>query len=108
MINDPDLDVWIRLGIRLQDLFAGLAGGVVNAFALKRSDPWSIIGSMVAGSLMANYLSDTFAQYLGTKPGTAGFIIGVAGMGVAQGILEASKMWRPFSNHSRENGKNAK
>lgn len=101
-MDDPD--VWMKIGIRLQDLLAGFAGGVVNAFALRRSEPWSILGSMVAGALMANYLSDTFSQYLGTKPGTAGFIIGVAGMGVAQGIIEASRSWRPFAN-SKEGGK---
>ena len=107
MLEDPDL--WVKAGIRLQDLFAGLAGGVVNVFASKRSDPWSILGSLVAGGLMANYLSDTFSQYLGgTKTGVAGFVIGVAGMSIAQGIIEASRSWRPFGSSSgKERGENA-
>lgn len=101
MIDNPD--IWVKVGIRLQDLFAGFAGGVVNAFASKRSDPWSILGSLVAGGLMANYLSETFASYLGgMKTGVAGFVIGVAGMTIAQGIIEVSKSWRPFGS---SNGK---
>ena len=88
MADDPFL--LRELGIRAADLLAGLAGGIVNAFVFKRSDPWSIIGSVVVGALTENYLSGTVAAYLGTtSSGAAAFVVGLAGMAICQGIVEA-------------------
>ena len=96
MNDDPGF--LIQFGIKMPDLIAGLAGGVVNAFVFKRSDPASIIGSMVVGSLTANYLSEPITRYLGTSGGAGAFIVGLAGMAICQGIVEAAKSWRPFNN----------
>jgi hypothetical protein len=82
----------------MPDLLAGLAGGVVNAFVFRRSDPVSIIGSMVVGALTANYLSEPVGHYLGTSGGSSAFLVGLAGMAICQGIVEAAKSWRPFKN----------
>ena len=96
-MSDPN---WLTdLGIRIPDLFAGLAGGIVNAFVFKRSDPWSIIGSVVVGALTANYLSVPIGTYTGTTGGAASFIVGLAGMAICQGIVGAAKSWRPFSQN---------
>lgn len=95
-MSDNDPGFLLQIGIKLPDLIAGFFGGVVNAFVMKRSDPWSIIGSIAVGAIMANYLSETISNYLGTKPGTAGFVVGVTGMVLAQGLIEASRSWRPF------------
>ena len=54
MSDDPGF--LISLGIKMPDLVAGFAGGVVNAFVFKRSDPVSIIGSMIVGALTANQI----------------------------------------------------
>lgn len=90
--DDPSL--LRELGLRISDLIAGLSGGIVNAFIFKRSDPWSIIGSVVVGALTANYLSPIVGSYLGTNgPGVA-FIVGLAGMAICQGIVETAKNWR--------------
>lgn len=94
MSDDPGL--LVQFGVKLPDLVAGLAGGVVNAFVFKRSDPGSIIGSMVVGALTANYLSEPINHYVGTSGGAGAFIVGLAGMAICQGIVEAAKSWRPF------------
>jgi len=95
MSDDPGL--LVQIGVRLQDLIAGLMGGVVNAFVFSRSDPWSIIGSMVVGALTANYLSDPIGRMIGTSGGATAFIVGLAGMAICQGIVEAAKNWHPTS-----------
>lgn len=96
-MSDPaDIEWWVKLGIHTNYLIAGFAGGVVNAFVFKRADPISIIGSMVVGSFTANYLSEPIGRYLGTGDGPSGFIVGLAGMAICQGIVEAAKSWRPF------------
>lgn len=86
-----------QIGLHLSDLIAGFSGGVVNAFIFKRPDPYSIIGSMVVGALAANYLTETVSRYLGTGRDVSGFIVGLAGMAICQGIVEAAKGWRPFN-----------
>jgi hypothetical protein len=83
------------LGINLRDLFAGFAGGVVNAFVFRRSEPFSIIGSMIVGAFTANYLSEPAARYIGTSNGATAFIVGLCGMAICQGIVAAAKKWRP-------------
>lgn len=99
MADDPGFLVW--LGVKMPDLIAGFAGGVVNAFVFKRADPVSIVGSMIVGALTANYLSEPVGHYLGTSGGAAAFIVGLAGMAICQGIVEAAKSWRPFQSNNR-------
>lgn len=96
MSDEPSL--LLQLGIKLPDLLAGFMGGVVNAFVFRRSDPFSIIGSMVVGALTANYLGEIATKYIpGTSGGASAFIVGLAGMAICQGIVEAAKSWRPFA-----------
>lgn len=89
---------WETINLNLANLVAGFFGGVVNAFVLKRSDPWSIIGSVVVGALVANYLGEVAAKWTGTSPHVAAFLMGMGGMGVAQGLMEVFRKWRPFGN----------
>lgn len=93
-MSSNDFLAW--LGVNVPDLFAGFAGGVVNAFVFKRADPLSILGSMVVGAFTANFLSGPIGHYLGTNGGASAFIVGLAGMGICQGIVEAAKNWKPF------------
>lgn len=86
-------DFLTSLGIHLQDIVAGFAGGVANSFVFKKSKPWAIIGSIVVGGLAANYLGATVAKLLGTSSGTSAFIIGLAGMAICQGIVESASSW---------------
>ncbi len=101
MSDDPSF--WVELGIRKADLVAGFCGGIVSAFTMKRSDPWSIVGSVVVGSLTASYLTEPIGKLTGTSGGTAAFIVGLAGMAICQGIVEAAKNWRPFNFGNKAN-----
>jgi len=91
----PD-DFMTIVGIHLQDLIAGFAGGVANAFVFKKSKPWAIIGSIVVGGLAANYLGYPAGKFLGTSDGTSAFIVGLAGMAICQGIVESAGSWSIF------------
>lgn len=93
MADDPGF--LITLGIKLPDLFAGFAGGVVNAFVFKRADPWAVAGSMVVGAFTANYLGEPASHVMSLSSGAAAFIVGVAGMAICQGIVKAVLSWRP-------------
>lgn len=99
MADDPSL--LRELGLKIPDLIAGLSGGIVNAFVFKRSDPWSIIGSVVVGALTANYLSAVVSTYTGTGNGAAAFVVGLAGMAICQGIVEGVKNWRLITPGSK-------
>jgi zinc transporter ZupT len=102
-----ELGLLAQIGVKIPDLIAGFAGGVVNAFVFKRADPWSIVGSMIVGALTANYLSDVIGHYIGTSGGAAAFVVGLAGMAICQGIVEAAKSWRPFrTNQDAKNRPN--
>lgn len=103
MADDPGF--LLSIGIKMPDLVAGFAGGVVNAFVFKRSDPVSIIGSMMVGALTANYLSGPIGSYLGTSGGASAFVVGLAGMAICQGIVEAAKSWRPFNTNNSTNNR---
>lgn len=88
-------DLLADIGIKLPDLVAGFAGGVVNAFVFKRSQPWAIIGSVVVGALTANYTGEHLSKFLGMGGGTGAFIAGLAGMALCQGLIDAARRWRP-------------
>lgn len=93
MAAEPDF--LLNIGININNMIAGFAGGVVNAFVFKRVDPWSIVGSVVVGALTANYLTDAARSYMGTSAPATGFIVGLGGMAICQGLVEALKRWRP-------------
>lgn len=84
-----------ELGIRLPDIIAGLGGGVVNAVVFKKTSPSGFIGSVVVGSITANYLGPTAMNYLNLSQGTASFFVGLTGMVICQSLISAAEKWRP-------------
>ncbi len=86
-------DFLVTIGVNIQDLVAGFAGGVANAFVFKKSRPWAIIGSIIVGGFAANYLGSAVAKVLGTSSGTSAFIVGLTGMAICQGIVESAGSW---------------
>lgn len=90
---DPDL--FVAIGIKSQDLVAGLAGGVVNAFVFQRSNPVAIVGSVIVGALTAAYLTEPAGRITGTTGGATAFIVGLGAMAICQGIVGAITKWRP-------------
>jgi|SRR6185369_1259495 len=89
-------DFFSTIGFHIQDLVAGFAGGMVNAFVFKKSKPWAIVGSIVVGGFTANYLSNPIAAFLGTSTNASAFIVGLGGMAICQGIVESASSWTPF------------
>ena len=92
-----------ELGIHAPELVAGFAGGMVNAFIFKKSTPFSVIGSIFAGGVTANYLSPSIGWFLGTTGLTTAFIVGLGGMGICQKIIESAGSLSPF-NKGTKNG----
>lgn len=88
-------DPLLAIGIRAQDLIAGMAGGIVNAFVFQRSNPVAIIGSVVVGALTAAYLTEPATKLTGTTGGATGFIVGMGAMAICQGIMSQIAKWRP-------------
>ena len=93
MAGDPD--ALLSVGLKLQDILAGLAGGVTNAFVFKRGTPIAVIGSIVVGALTANYLGEAASKITGTSEGAAAYIVGLCGMAVCQIIADHVAKWRP-------------
>lgn len=87
-------DLMLDLGIKTQDVVAGLAGGVVNAFVFQRSNPVAIFGSVIVGALTAAYLTDPAAKFTGTNGGATAFIVGLGAMAICQGIVGQITKWK--------------
>lgn len=91
---------WLfEIGLKIPDLIAGFAGGMVNAIVFRRSDPWSMVGSVIVGALTANYMAETAARYVGVSQNTAAFLVGVCGMALVQVAVDTAKRrivhWHP-------------
>lgn len=82
------------LDVSLRDLLGGFAGGVVNAFVFTRTSPWTAVGSMVVGALTAAYLTDVAVHVTGVSQKPASFIVGLGGMAICQGIVEAVRSYK--------------
>ena len=87
-------DLLVDLGIKTQDLVAGVAGGVVNAFVFQRSNPLAIVGSVIVGALTAAYLTEPAGKLTGTTGGATAFIVGLGAMAICQGIVGQAARWK--------------
>lgn len=77
-----------ELGFNAQRLVAGFAGGVVAALALKLKTPSAAVGSVVVGTLTANFLGPAALHYLPDWLSSgATFIVGLSAMVICQGII---------------------
>ena len=57
----------------------------------KQPDPWAVVGSVVTGTLMANFIGPAAGHYIGGWFGDGGsaFIVGLSAMAIAQGLVYA-------------------
>lgn len=88
-----ELLIW--LGIKVPDLIAGFLGGVVNAFVFQRQGVVPVIGSMIVGAITANYMASTVGKVFMLSDGPAGFVTGLCGMAICQGVFAVISKWRP-------------
>lgn len=82
MSEDPSL--WAQAGLRVPELTAGAAGGIVYSALFRLVAPIAILTNITVGALMANYLTESAVKMLGTSERLTGFGLGLAGMAVAQ------------------------
>jgi hypothetical protein len=78
-----------EFGLNAKLLIAGFAGGVVHAIVVKQTKPLAVIGSVLTGTLTANFLTPAAAHYVGgwLNESGAGFIVGLAAMAICQGMM---------------------
>lgn len=87
-------DFLTQIGLNLRDLLGGFAGGMVHAVVFTRAQPWAAVGSIVVGALTAAYLTDAAVMTIGLSQKPASFIVGLGGMAICQGVLEAIAKYR--------------
>lgn len=100
-----------QLGIDASVAFAGLAGGVVGAWADGRASVAIWFAYAVSGSLTAIYLADGVTHVIPfpvSKP-TAGFIVGTSALIIVRAIIATARKWQPaiFNGSSTTSGKAA-
>lgn len=93
-----------NFGFDAARLLAGFSGGVVHALIFQQRDPYTVAGSIIVGTLTANFLGAAATTYIGNWIGEGGasFVLGLIAMIVCQGIVTAAKTWKP---QTKENGK---
>lgn len=104
-MGNPSGDQLVELGIRLPDLLAGFCGGIVSALAMRQTTMPQIMTSVIVGGLTANFLGVPAATYVGfANTGAPSFIVGLGGMAICQGLIEAIKKWRPGGSNGSSAG----
>lgn len=88
-----------QLGIRVPAMFAGLAGGLVGAYADGKAGLAAWIAYVVSGGLTANFLAEPAQKYIPlVSEGGAGFVVGLTALVIVRTIIGAAKKWHPPSN----------
>lgn len=77
------------LGLHAKTLIAGFSGGVVHALVFKQREPLAVIGSVLTGTLTANFLAPVVAHYVGDWLGDGGsaFVVGLTAMAICQSVM---------------------
>lgn len=84
MSDGADPNLLQQLGLKVPELAAGASGGIVQSFLFKQSAAISILGNIIVGALMANYVADVVSRLVGTPLPLTAFGVGVGGMALAQ------------------------
>lgn len=99
-----DIGLLAQLGIRVPAMFAGLAGGLVGAWADGKAGLLTWIIYCGAGGLTANWLAEPFAPiftkilFFGlfdVKEGLAGFLVGGCALAIMRTIIGLARKWTP-------------
>lgn len=97
MPDDPGL--LAQIGVRVPALFAGLAGGIVGAWADQKAGIATWLGAIVCGGLTANWLAEPATHmipgFTSANEGVAGFIVGGCAYGIVVAIKKTVSAWAP-------------
>jgi hypothetical protein len=109
----PD-DLLSQIGVRVPDLFAGLAGGVVRTLLDSKLQPVITVMSAITGGLTANYTAQTLSaginriiEPLAGAPldkGFSAFVIGLGAMWICQAIIGKVRRWSGGGQNGGGNG----
>ena len=61
-----------EFGLNTSRLIAGFAGGVVHTFVFKQTGALAAVGSVLTGTLTANFLGEAAGRYMGGWVGDGG------------------------------------
>lgn len=88
-------------GIKLAHLVAGFFGGLVRAIIHPERSWAYTLGATIVGALTAGYLTPVVMplahRYFGDDPslgGSVGFLVGLCGIALTDGIVKLAKRWR--------------
>lgn len=90
------VDFLTSIGLNLKIMIAGFAGGLCNALVFRQTDPYTVVASVIVGTLSANYLGPLAFQMVGNwigEPGS-GFFVGLGGMALCQALVELAKKYK--------------
>lgn len=92
-----------QIGVQMNDVFAGFAGGVVAALVTSGSRPstWDVFSAIVVGAITGAYLGPVAPTYVGAKPSAAAsFVVGLGGMPICRAVIAGLKRlrWSPLES----------
>ncbi len=89
------MEQWLAsLGISVPNAIAGFAGGVASVFVRRQLHPFDATGSLVVGTLTANYLGDALVKLSGLPALATGFLVGLGGMQLCLLAMNQFRTWK--------------
>lgn len=90
------------LGIKLIHVAAGIGGGLVRSLVDRRTSLTVRLSTTIVGGLFAAYLTPILVPFVSSwsgvrdasVEGAAGFLLGLCGLTLAEGIINKAKKWR--------------
>lgn len=83
-------------GFKISALIAGLLGGFIRPIVVG-GGWWAGVVSAFVGAISSAYFSPwlTFSKvnYLEIPEGTVGFLVGLVGMSICEGVIKLGKLW---------------
>lgn len=96
---------WVSyLGIQPPLMFAGFCGGIVNIFYFHRTKPRELVGAIICGTFVANFMSGVISHYVGMNESLlSAFVIGWFGLKWVASVILKRKPGLLFQADPEEN-----
>ena len=94
-----DHGILAQLGIKVPNMFAGAAGGLVGAMVSRKAGIATFLSYFFSGALTSNFLAKPALHVMPdwVGEGGAGFIIGLGAMTICALLIGAINKWNPLS-----------
>lgn len=88
---------WLSLlGIKVQDIGAGIAGGSAAAILTRKAGVTSVLSIILLGAITSAYVTPWATMYVGTMGGAVGFFIGLGAVPICEAAKIAVAKWFPL------------